>query len=324
MTLGDRVRLPGTTLDISPLCLGGNRLGGDLDEYASFALLDAFVEHGGNFIDTAHVYADWLPHAERSCSEKTIGRWLRMCGDAGVVIATKGGHPRLDDPNVRRLDAASLRQDVEEALRNLGVDTLDLFYLHRDDPSRAVEAILASLEALRREGLIRHVAASNWSAARLAEAAAVSKARGWQSFCANQCEWSLARRNPGSASGDLVAMDQELLHWHRHTQVAAVPYSSQAKGYFEKRAAGKLDEVTARAYDGKANRTMSEELGAIASALSATPTQVMLRALTLSPFPTIPVVGCRDARQVAESAAALAVPLRSDTAAALLAMAERN
>ncbi len=169
------------------------------------------MEAGGNFVDTAHVYADWLPDVERSCSEKTIGRWLRARRPDGLVVATKGGHPRLDAPGRSRLDEASLRQDVSESLSFLGLERLDLFYLHRDDPQRPVGEILGVLETLRREGLIAHYGASNWSTARLAAARDAASRRGWAGFVANQPEWSLARRNPGAVADDLLAMDAEML-----------------------------------------------------------------------------------------------------------------
>ena len=167
MTDTIHVTLPGTGLRVSRLCLGGNRLGGELDQDASFALLDGFVDHGGTFIDSAHVYADWIPGNERSSSEKTLGRWLKARGGArGVVIATKGGSPHVGAPGVRRLDPASIRQDVTEALDNLGVAAIDLFYLHRDDPVRPVDDLLGTVEGLRKEGLIRHCACSNWAGIR--------------------------------------------------------------------------------------------------------------------------------------------------------------
>ncbi len=300
----DRIRLPGTELDVSRLCLGGNRLGGDLGQNASFALLDAFVELGGNFLDTAHVYADWIPGNEKSSSEKTLGRWLRSRRPQGIVIATKGGHPGED--GARRLDPASLRRDAEEARGNLGVDTLDLFYVHRDDPARAAADILGALEQLRSDGLIRHYGASNWSAVRLEEAKQAAAAQGWQGFAANQCDWSLARRNAGSIPSDLHVMDGEMAAFHMRTGLAAIPYSAQAKGYFEK-AQDTLGETLAHLYESPRNRALAGDLMAMAGHLGATPTQIMLGVLMRAPFPVVPVIGCRTPVQVAESFASLRV-----------------
>ena len=201
MSVPTLVRLPGTDLDVSRICLGGNRFGAQLDQEASFELLDIFHEAGGNFVDTAHVYADWLPDIERSSSEKTIGRWLAARGLRGkVVVATKGGHPELGNPASRRLDRASLREDATGSRDNLGTEDVPIFYVHRDDPGRPVDEILGALEELRGEGIIRHYAASNWTLPRLVEARRVAQRAGWQGFVANQPEWSLARRNPGSAA----------------------------------------------------------------------------------------------------------------------------
>lgn len=293
--------LPGTTLAVSGLCLGGNRLGGELDHDGSFALLDAFAAAGGTFIDTAHVYADWLPGVERSCSEKMLGRWRAERHVEGLVIATKIGHHRLDAPTEPRLDARSLRLDVAEALSNLRCDRLDLVYLHRDDSSIPAADILVPLEEMVREGLIRHYAASNWAAARLREAQAAAKREGWQGFVANQAEWSLATRNPGTAAGDLHAMDPDMIAWHHETGIAAIPYSTQAKGYFDKLTAGTLDAATARSYDSPPNRALGDALARLAARHGLTPTEVMLAVLRTAPFPVIPVVGCRTPEQIASS-----------------------
>ena len=300
--MNERIVLPGTALSVSRLCLGGNRLGAALDRDSSFALLDAFVAAGGAFVDTAHVYADWLPDVERSCSEKTIGRWrsARGVGDA-VVVATKIGHPALAAPTASRLDRANLRRDVAESLDNLQMDRLDLVYLHRDDPRLDPADILGPLEELRAEGLIRHYGASNWTAARLRVARERARAEGWQGFVANQAEWSLAARNPGSRPADLTAMDAATIDWHTAGGQAAVPYSSQAQGYFDKLAAGAVDPATARIYDNAANRARGERLARLGARHGLTPTQAMLALFRFAPFPVIPVVGCRTPEQLASS-----------------------
>ncbi|HRJ68335.1 MAG TPA: aldo/keto reductase [Beijerinckiaceae bacterium] len=309
MSLARRIRLPRTDLDVSPICLGGNRLGGELDQAASFALLDAFVAAGGNFIDTAHVYANWLKDAERSCSEKTLGRWLRARGGTrGVVIATKGGSPEAEAPEVRRLDEGSLRRDLAESLEFMGVSTIDLYYLHRDDPARPVEELLALLEDMKTKGQIRHYGASNWSVARLEEAESVCRARGWSGFAANQCEWSFAKRNAGTTGADMVQGDAAMAAWHRRHGIAAVPYSSQAKGWFDKVATGRQEPLTDRLYDNAGNRALAPVLAAAAQAVGSTPTQAMLARMMQAPFPFVPIIGPRSVEQMRSSVASLALP----------------
>jgi aryl-alcohol dehydrogenase-like predicted oxidoreductase len=320
MTDALSMTLPGTDLVVSRICLGGNRLGGELDQKDSFALLDAFVERGGTFVDSAHVYANWIAGNERNSSEKTLGRWLKARGGArGVVIATKGGSPEPDTPRVRRLDELSIRQDVSEALDNLGVGSLDLFYLHRDDTDRPVEELLGVVEAMRAEGLIRHYACSNWSGIRMEEAADVARRNGWTGFVASQSEWSLATRNAGTSSDDLLQMNDAMMQAHKRLNLPAIPYSSQARGYFDKVDAGTLDAVTAARYDNGANRKKAAVLAAVARRHGATPTQVMLAAMMRSPFPTIPIVGCRTPDQVAGSLAACTVRLDDADVAAIAA-----
>ncbi|WP_238365877.1 aldo/keto reductase [Mesobacterium pallidum] len=315
----DRIQVAGTGLALSPLCLGGNRLGGDLDRDASFALLDAFAAAGGNFIDTAHVYADWLPGVERSCSERMIGRWLADRRPEGMVVATKIGHPPLGTPGVTRLDPRSLRQDVEEALENLGLACLPLVYLHRDDDARPVEDILGALEELVAGSMVARYAASNWSAKRLATSSETARANGWQGFVANQAEWSLARRTPGSAAADLHAMDPAMIDWHRRSGALATPYSAQAKGYFDKLRAGTMDAATANAYDNQANRERGARLIELSRRYDAAPTEIMLALFRDMPFPVIPVVGCRTPAQVASSFRGQALDLAPEDRAAFAA-----
>ena len=309
-----RINLPKTAYSVSRICLGGNRFGGDLDQDKSFELLDSFVEIGGNFIDSAHVYANWIPGNEKSSSEKMIGRWLASRKPAGLVIATKGGHP-ID--GVKRLDLASLRQDASEACENLRVPMLDIFYVHRDDPSRPVAEILDSLEILRKEGLLRYYAASNWHVDRLKEAHRLAADKGIPGFIGSQCEWSLARRNPGSNAADLLAMDDAMLAYHAETGLAAIPYSSQAKGYFDKLATGDASAL-ASAYDNAPNRRVSGLLNRLSVEYGASQTEIMLAAMLRVPFPVIPVIGPRNPDQLRSSVKCLTLDLADADVSALL------
>jgi aryl-alcohol dehydrogenase-like predicted oxidoreductase len=313
-----RITLPRTDLSVSRICLGGNRLGGDLDEAGSFALLDAYVDLGGNFIDSAHIYADWIPGNVKSSSEKMLGRWLKSRQPEGLVIATKGGHPGLSVDASPRMDAASLRLDVTEALDNLGVARIDLFYVHRDDPARPAAEIIDALEGLRRAGLIRHYACSNWSTARMLEAEAAAVASGAEGFVANQPEWSLAKRNPASLAADAHVMDAGMMALHRRQGIAVIPYSAQAKGYFDKWT-GHMTPALAQAYDNAANRLTAAKLRAIAERHAVRPTEAMLAALLRAPVAVVPIVGPRDVGQLRSSAACLDIALTDAEVADLFA-----
>lgn len=226
-------RLDALDRELSALCLGTMNFGAELSERDSFEVMDAFAEIGGNFIDTARIYGAWAS-AGMGASEKVIGAWLRARGNRDrMVIATKGGHPQPEHMCEGRLDAVSLRADLEASLRALGTDCIDLYWLHRDDTARPIEDILETLEGFIRQGKVRAIGASNWTGARLREAWSVSFRTDLPYFCADQPMWSMARAE-GMTDTTLVQMDEDLFGWHANSRMACVPYTAQAKGFFAK------------------------------------------------------------------------------------------
>ena len=168
--------IPGTDLNVHPLCLGGNVFGWTSDEQESFDVLDAYVDAGGNFIDTADVYSVWVPDHSGGESETVIGNWIRKRGrHDDVVIATKVGA-------MGGISADNVRDKTDDSLRRLGVDAIDLLYIHRDDNETPLEETLGALDELVRDGKVRHVAASNYTPARLTEALEVSQRDGLARF----------------------------------------------------------------------------------------------------------------------------------------------
>src|SRR3954453_6066937 len=163
-------RTPLGSLSVSPLSLGGNVFGWTADEAESFAVLDAYVAGGGNFIDTADVYSAWAEGNKGGESEEVIGRWLAARGRPdNLVLATKVGAGSS-------LSRADIRSGVEGSLRRLGVDTIDLYYPHKDDSNTPLEETVAAFAELVAEGKVRAVAASNYSGDRLAEALRIADA----------------------------------------------------------------------------------------------------------------------------------------------------
>jgi aryl-alcohol dehydrogenase-like predicted oxidoreductase len=292
-------------LRVSPVCLGGNRFGTGLDESHSFRLLDAFAECGGNFVDTARIYSDWVEGAPRGASEAVLGKWLRTRRPKGFVVATKGGHPALDAPSNGRLNPDHLRSDIDASREALGIDCLPLFYLHRDDEAVPVPEIVEILEGFRVEGAIGNYAASNWRTGRLEAALQHARRCGAGGFVANQPEWSVIRRNPGTRSADLVAADAAMISFHRITGLPMVPYSSQAQGYVDKVLTDKLDATTAQNYDSPENRALAYDLAEEAKRANLLPIQVLLRRLVTVGFPLVPIIGCRTPEQVRISFSAI-------------------
>ncbi|HEY9239405.1 MAG TPA: aldo/keto reductase, partial [Burkholderiaceae bacterium] len=160
-------------LQVSPICFGGNVFGWTADEATSFSLLDAWVDAGMNFIDTADVYSRWVPGHTGGESETIIGRWLKQTGRRDrIVLATKVGKP-MGDGQVG-LSPAYIRSAVEASLRRLQTDVIDLYQSHDDDATVPLEDTLGAFADLIRAGKVRAIGASNYTAPRLAEALDVS------------------------------------------------------------------------------------------------------------------------------------------------------
>ena len=286
-----------TPLTMDAITLGGNRFGSALDETASYALLDHHLERGGTYIDTALVYADWLPGVERACSEKLLGRWMASRGVADrVVVTTKGGHPDVTAPlpqggkRASRLDPASLRLDASRSLENLGLSCLPLWWLHRDDPSLPVEEILSAVEELKAEGLLASWGVANWTADRLQALRVAAHRAGVTGPSADSVAFALAPPAPGALAADLVVLGPELAALHESDQLPLMAYSAQAKGWFDKAANGAATQQDG-VYDHGATRKLLDVLSRIAAELDATPTEVAVAALKLLSFPTSAVVG---------------------------------
>ncbi len=229
------ISIPNTGLTASVLCLGTGDMGAGIEHQASFRMLDEFIAGGGNFIDTAKIYSDWIP-GESSRSEKLIGEWMKAQRNrAQVVLATKGAHPELASMQVGRLSPGEIASDLEASLRHLGTETVDLYWLHRDDPARPVAEILETLHDLARSGKLRHYGCSNWGLERIREAQAYAAGHGIPGFVAVQNLWNLAELNrDGFADKTIAFMGEGLWQYHRELHLAAVPYSSQANGLFQK------------------------------------------------------------------------------------------
>ncbi|MEO7634869.1 MAG: aldo/keto reductase [Sphingomicrobium sp.] len=182
--MAEKRRIGASSLEIAPLALGGNVFGWTADEATSFRLLDAFVDAGGNMIDTADVYSAWAPGHKGGESEEVIGRWLKRdpAKRDKVVIATKVGfldghiEPVTYDGNVTSgeyvasLDPQVIARGADASLRRMGIETIDLYYQHRDNPEVPLADSLAAFEALREAGKIRATGLSNFSAERVEEA----------------------------------------------------------------------------------------------------------------------------------------------------------
>ena len=287
------VQLGSTGIAVSPLCLGGNVFGWTADEEESMAVLDAYAAAGGNFVDTADGYGNWVEGNPRGMSERIIGRWMAARGNRDeLVIATKVGRAQ----GMRGLADATIHTGVEESLERLGTDRIDLYYAHADDPDTPLEETMAAFDALVRMGKVRHVAASNYSAPRLAEALRVSDGDGLVRYVGLQPEYNLVERTEYEGELQDLCVAEGL---------ACMPYYALASGFLTgKYRPGGPDVESARAasagkhLEGRAG--VLDVLDDVAAAHSTTVAAVALAWLRAQPGVTAPIASARTPEQLAE------------------------
>jgi aryl-alcohol dehydrogenase-like predicted oxidoreductase len=294
------VVIPAANLKVSQICLGTSNFGSSISQAEAFRLLDTYVDHGGNFLDTARVYAEWLTGGANA-SETTLGAWMQSRRNRDrLIVATKGGHPHLSTMHQPRLTPADIRHDIEMSLKYLQTDVIDLYWLHRDDVNQPVGAILEMMEAHIREGSIRAVGCSNWTVDRIREAASYASGHQLTGFVANQFMWSLAEPNREAVSDKttVIASDADL-HYHRETNLPAVAYTSQARGFFSKLASGQTPKQ--RLYDNPLNRTRFLRVQELSRRYQVSIASIVLSYLTSQPFPTIPIISASAPEQLQDS-----------------------
>jgi aryl-alcohol dehydrogenase-like predicted oxidoreductase len=288
---------------ITPLMLGGNVFGWTADEAASFAILDAFVDQGGDAIDTADVYSAWVPGHEGGESERVIGAWLKRSGKRDkVVIGTKVGMW----PKRLGIKRQNIIEACEDSLGRLGVETIDLYWLHRDDEATAPEEFLGALDELVKTGKVRAIGASNFKAGRFAEALAASGAKA--RFDAQQPEYNLLSRE----------IEAELMPLCVREGVSLLPYYGLASGYLTgkyRSAADKGKSVRGGRMDkyieGKGPAVLAA-LDAIAEKHGATPAQIALAWVMAKPAIAAPIASATNVDQLSELMGALKVSLSND------------
>lgn len=298
-----------TDLEVSILSMGTATIGVDNTEQQARDLLDCYLEQGGNFIDTARVYSNWVP-GEKNRSERIIGDWMQdRKNREELVLATKGAHPRHSSKREPRMSYEEVAEDLDGSLKSLQTDYIDLYYLHRDDPDTPVSEIIEMLEDFAAQGKIRYYACSNWTTERIRAAQKYAKKNGYHGFVANQMLWNIGIYNMGELDDEtLVKYDQEMHQLHRETGLAAVPYTSQAQGFFTKMKSDKEEDqkkVKNSIYNTEKNRQLFNKLEKIAEKHQMNITEIVLSYLLSQDINVIPIIGCRNKQQLEESMAGI-------------------
>ncbi len=289
-----------------PLCLGGNVFGWTVDEEASFAVLDAYREAGGNFIDTADVYSSWSEQGA-GISERIIGRWIAARGNRDeLVIATKVGKA----PGYEGLSADTIRRAAEASLERLQVERIDLYYAHSDDPQTPLEETLGAFGELISAGKIGYAAASNYSAERLEQALELGRGPGMASYVALQPNYNLMDR------ADYEGQPAEVARRHG---LACIPYYALARGFLTGKYRPGGAEVASPRAQGVRDSYMNERgyavlyaLDTIAAAHRTSVAAVALAWLLAQPTVLAPIASATSPAQVAELVACARIELSAE------------
>ena len=307
-------KLGRTDLDVSVLCFGGNVFGWTTDAAQSAAVLDAFVEAGGNFVDSADVYSRWVPGNSGGESEVILGQWMKDRGNRQtIVVATKLGSPMGEGK--RGLSKAYMVQAVEDSLKRLQTDYIDLYQAHQDDKETPLEETMAAFDDLVQQGKVRWIGASNYSAARLAEANAVAAKGGWTRYESIQPAYHLLQRSDYEAELEPLCQKDE---------IGVITYSSLASGFLT----GKYQPGAELPKSGRASgvqqRYMNERGWAILAAveevakrLGATPAQMALAWIAQRPGMTGPIASATTPAQLDELVGGIGLKLDDEAVASL-------
>jgi aryl-alcohol dehydrogenase-like predicted oxidoreductase len=287
-------KLGNSGLQVSPLAFGGNIFGWTVDEARSFQLLDALVESGFNFLDTADVYSKWAPGNKGGESETIIGKWLKQGGKREkVILATKVGMEMV--PEKKGLSRPYIFRAVEDSLARLQTDYIDLYQAHADDPRTPLEETLQAFTELVKQGKVRVIGASNYTAERLSEALAVSNEHGFARYESLQPLYNLYDRADYEAKLEPVCQEKGL---------GVIPYFSLASGFLTGKYRSEED-LSKSARGQMVNKYLNERGFRILSALDqvakqyhSTPAKVSLAWLIARPSITAPIASATNLEQL--------------------------
>ncbi|MGZ3710318.1 MAG: aldo/keto reductase [Bdellovibrionota bacterium] len=290
---------------VTPICFGGNVFGWTVDEATSFTLLDAFAAGGGNFIDTADVYSSWAPGNKGGESETIIGKWLRKRGKReDLVIATKVGMKMGDGK--AGLRQGRIMEAVEDSLRRLQTDYIDLYQAHTDDGEVPLEETLGAFSRLVEAGKVRAIGASNYSGARLTEAMKVSQKKGLKAFTSLQPLYNLY---------DRMEFESTLAPVCREFRLGVIPYYSLASGFLSGKYREKAD-LSRSQRGSRAERYLNERglriltaLDQVAEDTDSSQASVALAWLTAQPTVTAAIASATSLSQLDQLLAAARLEL---------------
>ena len=299
-----------TDHEIHTFILGTSRAGRMYDGKEADQIFGTFLDGGGKAIDTAHVYADWVP-GERSISERCIGDYIARSGRRDdIFLITKGGHPKLtgrgyngDDLHEPRLSMKEMQNDLDGSLEKLKTDVIDLYFYHRDDPDRDPGELIETMETFLRQGKIKAYGCSNWKLPRIMQAQEYAAEHGYHGFSANQVLYNLGTLKDDPQWDDTcVTADKEMLRYHQeHPEFVLMPYSANANGFFHTLIREGTQAVSKSPYCTDFNIAIAKEIQKLCKKRNCTVTQVMLGYFMSMDMRVLPLYASTDPEHVKEA-----------------------
>jgi len=300
-------------LQVAPLALGGNVFGWTIDQKTSFAVLDAFVDFGFNLVDTANIYSTWVPGHQGGESETIIGQWLAATGRRDkIVLATKVGMEMGDGS--KGLKKANILKSAEDSLKRLQTDHIDLYQSHEDDEATPLEETLAAYDVLIKQGKVRAIGASNYTAARLRQALEMSEAQDLPAYISLQPEYNLYDRAGFEAGLESLCLEKN---------VGVIGYYSLASGFLTGKYRSEAD-LGKSARGGGIGRYLNDRgfrilaaLDEVSAAHGVPLAAVALAWLIQRPAVTAPIASATSVAQLADLAKSAAITLGAEEVARL-------
>lgn len=292
-----RFLVPNTDLSIYPIGFGTVDAGSNWSDAHAHALMDAYVENGGNLIDTARVYS-------QGKSEGVVGDWMASRKNRkDIVVITKGGHPPMSDLTQSRMSKADMQADIETSLRELKTDYIDVYFYHRDDTAQPAGALVEVMEEFVKQGKIRYYGCSNWTTQRMQEADEYAKAHGCRSFMANQMLFNIAARHMKPfPDKTMVAMDETMKAYHRQNPGNLVmPYFGVCSGFFHIAAEKGLQAVENSPYYTPENVKLIQKVETLREKYNASISQIVLGFFFQQDFMAVPLYGSKDREQLLDA-----------------------
>jgi aryl-alcohol dehydrogenase-like predicted oxidoreductase len=288
------VNLGNSGAQVSRICFGAMFLGSKTDSAMSHRLLDCYIDAGGSFIDTANIYAWWVPEFAGGESETLLGEWMRQRRNRSrLFLASKVGFGY--GVVERGLSAAQIRSECEKSLRRLGVETIDLYYAHVDDRRTPQEETLEAFQRLVAEGKVRYLGASNFLAWRLAEAEGICASHAWAGYCCVQQRYTFLRPQPGKTFDPQIVGNDDLLDYCRARGVTLLAYSPLLGGAY-----ARPDRSVPEQYRGPDTDARLSRLRVLAKDLRINENQLVLAWLMQSQPEAIPLAAGSTVEQLRE------------------------